>query len=335
MSDDALAGIELVPRHDLLAEPVEAWFPLRPGERPLVAPGEAVVRGAQLAELRRELRTEVLSGSPGEEAEPGMTWEAGPGGRRLPDGSDRGELLFRSRNRWRVGTGDPADPLEAPMAGIVRDVKPGAGLTLRSPARAILGTDVLAGPSSGRLQVLAARSGHLRASEIDVGSSGAIIVAGMHIDAEAITRARAVGVRGIVVAGLGVTERREVTASERRGRAGVHGLPPFAILVLEGAIGRPIASPVMAMLEAIEGRSVAIIGRPAGLVIEDADVHLPAPRPGHVRVVAGPLAGTEGRWAGLAGPRAFEGGVVLEAGFVAMAGRPPIAVPLGDLERFA
>jgi hypothetical protein len=157
---------------------------------------------------------------------------------------------------------------------------------------------------------------------------------GAHIDAEAITRARAVGVRGIVVAALGVKERRDVLASERRGQAAVHGLPPFAILVLDGAGRHSIASPVMAVLERLAGRTVAIVGDPPCLVIDDSGVELPPPEPDLVRVVAGPLAGAEGRWAGLAGPHRFPGGVLLEAGWVRFAGRPPIAIPIGELERF-
>ncbi len=328
-------GFELVRLRTLMASPIEAWFPLRPGDRPLVAPGEAVVRGAPLAERLRHPRTEVVAGPAGSVVEPGTWWVATPGRRMGSDRAERGELLFRSGGRWRIGAGDPAEALEAPFAGIVRDVRPGQGLTLRTPARGLLGADALGGPSTGRLQVLTPRDGHLRASEIDVGGAGAILVAGSHIDAEAITRARAVGVRGIVVSGLGVKERREVLASERRARAGAHGLPPFAVLVLEGAIGRPIASSIMAVIEALEGRTVAIIEEPACLVIEAPEIELPEPDADLVRVTAGPLAGLEGSWAGLAGPHRFSGGVLLEAGFVRIGGRTPVAVPLGDLERFA
>jgi hypothetical protein len=149
-----------------------------------------------------------------------------------------------------------------------------------------------------------------------------------------LTRARAVGVRGVVVAALGVKERRDFLASERRGRAAVHGLPPFAILVLDCAAGRPIASPVMDILRALDGRMVAIVGDPPCLVISDATAQLPRPPADLVWVRSGPLVGAEGRWAGLAGPRRFAGGVILESGFVRFGDRPPVAVPLGDLERF-
>jgi hypothetical protein len=330
------AGLSLVHVRPILIGPVETTFALRPGDRPRVAHGEAVVRGAPLADRLRDPRTAVVAGPvEADAAIPGDEWLPPPTRRHGEPVPDRGELLFQSGGRWRIGTGDHLEPLEAPFAGIVRDVRPGTGIGLRSPTRALLGREVLAGPSSGRLEIIAGRDGEVRASEIDVSGAGAILVVGAHVDAEAITRARAVGVRGIVVAALGVKERRDVLASERRSQAAVHSLPPFAILVLDGAVRRPIASPVMAVLEQLAGRTVAIVDNPACLVIDDPDVELPVPEPDLVRVLAGPLAGAEGRWAGLAGPHRFPGGVVLEAGYVRFAGRPAIAVPIGDLERFS
>jgi hypothetical protein len=332
---DVAAGLLLVRARPVLVGPVEATFAIRPGDRPRVAHGEAVVRGAPLADRLRDPRTEVVAGAVDPEAAvPGTQWASAAVHRHGDPLPERGELLFRSGGRWRIGTGDHQEPFEAPFSGIVREVLPGTAIGLRSPARALLGREVLAGPSSGRIEIIAGRDGEVRASEIDVGGAGAILVVGAHIDAEAITRARAVGVRGIVVAALGVKERRDVLASERRGQAAVHGLPPFAILVLDGAARRPIASPIMAVLEAVAGRTGAIVEDPPCLVIDDHDLELPAPEADLVRVLAGPLAGAEGRWDGLAGPHRFPGGVVLEAGFVRFAGRPAVAVPLGDLERF-
>jgi hypothetical protein len=329
------SGLALVRLRQIMATPIEAWFALRPGDRALVGTGEAVVRGAPLAERLKDLRTEVVDGPAGDGAEPGSWWTGSPSRRlRRHAPSAHGELLFRSGGRWRIASGDPWEPLEAPFGGIVREVRPGVSIAVQAPARGLLGVDVIGGPASGRLEIIAPRDGQVRASEINVGAAGGILVVGASIDAEAITRARAVGVRGIVVAGLGVKERREVLASERRGQAGVHGLPPFAILVLEGAIGRPIAAPIMDILEALEGRTVAIIDEPASLVIDDREVELSEPAAGLVRVVAGPLAGSEGEWVGLAGPHRYAGGVILEAGWVQLGGRDPVAVPLSDLERY-
>ena len=335
------AGIGLVPRREIVAGPIDAWFPLTPGDRAFVSVGQAVVRGAPLAERLREPRTVVVAGPGARDPErPGDRWTppgttAGSGQAGDKAEVPAGELLFRAGGRWRIAAADSSEPLDAPFPGIVREVRDGIGIRLESPAKGILGAEVLAGPTSGRLHIATGPDGELRASQVDVGVSGAILVAGARIDAEALTRARAVGVRGIIVAALGIKERHDFLASEKRGRAGVHGLPPFGILVLDGASRRPIASPVMALLQALEGRIVAIVAQPPCLVVDDPDLDLPLPRPDLVRVRSGPLAGAEGTWLGLAGPRRFPAGVTLEAGLVRFGERAPIAVPLGDLERFA
>ena len=330
----APVGLDLVRARAVMLDSVEAWFTLQPGDRPVPSEGEPVVRGSALAERLREARTEVDGGPASSDGEPGAWWSGTRARGRGANHVVEGELLFRSGGQWRIATGEPSEPLEAPFDGVVSEVRPGAGIRVRTALRGLASADALGGPSSGRLQVVATRDGRVRSSEIDVGGSGAILVAGSSIDAESITRARAVGVRGIIVAALGVKERREVVASERRARAGVHGLPPFAVLVLDGAISRPIATPIMAVLEAIEGRTVAIVSEPACLVFDDSGVELPTFAPDLVRVMAGPLAGVEGTWSGPAGPFRFAGGVIAEAGWVRFGSREPVAVPLGDLERF-
>jgi len=328
-------GLDLVARRRLLLSPVDAFFRLHPGDRSLVKEGEAVGRGQPILEHYQEPRTLVIPAQNGE-GQPVPGDRAAPMGSRTRDGEHLdGELLFRSGGRWRVAGGDRPEPLESPVAGVVHEVRPGAGVTIRSTANGIVGKAVLAGPSWGKLQLATGADGELRAQHVDVGMAGSIIVAGARMDAEALTRARAVGIRGVVVAALGIKEQRDFLASERRGRAAVHGLPPFGILVLDGASRRPIASPLMALFEAIEGGMVAIVGDPPVLVIDDPSILLPTALPDLVRVRSGPLAGAEGAWAGLAGPRRFPAGVTLEAAFVRFGGRPPVAIPLGDLERFA
>ena len=335
---DSLEGLELVTKRPLVVSPVDAFFGLQPGDRPLVKAGEAVGRGQPIVEHYRDPRTMVVAGAVGEDGVgvPGDRLAIAPG-RRPKDGEPTpgGELLFRSAGTWRVAGGDGPEPIEAPFAGVVHQVRPGTGVTVRSTATAIIGRSVLAGPTWGRLHVATGPDGEMRAQNVDVGAAGAIIVAGARIDAEALTRARAVGIRGVIVAALGIKEQRDFLASERRGRAAVHGLPSFGILVLDGAGRRPIASSMMALFEAVEGRTVAIVGSPPSLVIDEPIASLPMPPAGLVRVRSGPLAGAEGTWAGLAGPRRFPAGVTLEAAFVRFGGRPPVAIPIGDLERFA
>lgn len=330
--------LSVVARRELAMQPVDVYFALRPGDRALVQAGEAVSRGQAIIERYRDVRTIVSDVAPGgaEPAQPGQHHAEAVG--RSAKGGDPvtgGELLFKSGGRWRLAGGERPEPVEAPFAGVVKSVQPGAGVTLHTTSSAIHGRAVLAGPTSGRLQVVADADGDIRAQHVDVGMAGSIIVAGARMDAEALTRARAVGVRGIIVAALGMKEQRDFLASERRGLSAVHGLPPFGILILDGAARRPIASPLMAMFERLEGQVVAIVGSPPVVVVDDPSIELPVPPAGLLRVRSGPLAGAEGAWAGLAGPRRFPAGVTLEAAFVRFGERPPVAIPIGDLERFA
>lgn len=334
----ASAGLELVAVRELTRRPAKVLFPLRPGDRALVQEGEAVSRGQAIIERYRDVRTIVTDVLPGgsEPPQPGEH-HAETAGRaaRNGDPATGGELLFRSGGRWRLAGGERPEPIDAPFAGIVESVQPGAGVTLRTESSAVHGRAVLAGPTSGRLQIATDANGELRAQQVDVGMAGSIIVAGARMDAEALTRARAVGIRGIIVAALGMKEQRDFQASERRGLSAVHGLPPFGILVLDGAARRPIASPLMSIFERLEGHMVAIVANPAALIVDDPAIELPELPPDLLRVRSGPLAGAEGAWAGLAGPRRFPAGVTLEAAFVRFGDRPPVAVPIGDLERFA
>ena len=103
---------------------------------------------------------------------------------------------------------------------------------------------------------------------LDVGRAGAILVVDGRIDSEAIIRARATGVRGVVASGLAGKDLRDLVGSEARQRASLQPLAPFAVLILDGTARRPIAGPVAAILGALEGREAAIVIDPPMLVFE-------------------------------------------------------------------
>ena len=131
--------------------------------------------------------------------------------------------------------------------------------------------------------VTGAASGLGRAAALKLAKAGAdLYLADVNPGglAETAGEARAMGVRGIIVGALASKERRDFLASERRQRAALHRLPPFAVLVLEGALRRPLASPVAEVLAALVGREVAIVTDPPALAFEDTDVALPTPPPG-------------------------------------------------------
>lgn len=314
------ADLGLVSARRLIEAPAEFTFPLAPGDRALVAAGESVVAGAPIAERVRDplLLDRIVPSS----ADPR------PGAR-----TNEGELLFLWKDHWRVAGGEVTETFDSPVTGIVREVRPGSAIVIQARGRGLKAIVALGGPSRGRLHIAAGSDGELRSGGLDVGLAGTILVVGSRIDAETLTRARAMGVRGIVVGGLASKERRDFTASERRQRAALHRLAPYAVLVLEGATRRPLPSPVMDVLEALAGHEVAIVGDPPMLVFE-SEVDVPTPPADFVRVRGGPLGGREGTWAGLVGPRRFAGGVHLEAGSVRFADGSVTAVPLGDLERF-
>ncbi len=336
-------GLDLVARRPVLGRPVAIGFPLAPGDRPLVAPGDVVVAGASIADRVRDARiAEVPSGLPGDELKIGDRWVTAdtPVGRlRRAPGLAEGEVLFEHAGHWVVAGGDHVEPIETPVAGVVREVRPGVTIRIEAEGRAMPGIEALGDPTSGRLSLGGdrgdVRHGRLRSTSLDVGLAGTILVIGSRVDAEALTRARAMGVRGVVVSGLAGKERRDFLASERRQRAALHRLPPFAVLILDGVIRRPIAGPIAAILEALVGSTVAISVDPPALVFDAPDIDITVPPADHVRVRSGEHAGEEGRWAGLAGIRRFAGGTFLEAGWVVFGDDAPRPVPLADLERFA
>lgn len=333
-------GLVLVRQRQLtLAAPL-IRFPLAIGDRPLVRPGDAVTAGAPLAERMAEAslvdvgaRGALADATAGPEPSVGRAWRSGAW-TGAPDGPG-GELVAHVGGRWRMAVGTPLDALEAPAAGVVRDVRPGLGISLDVAGLALLGIESLGGPARGRLEIAAAGDGDARTGAIDVGRAGTILVFDARVDAETLSRSRAMGVRGIVVAALSDKDGRDFAASEARQRASLHRPSPFAVLVLDGALRRPIAEPALALMRAHAGREVGIAADPPCLLFGPDPAVLPELDPVHVRIAHGPWAGREGRWEGLAGLRRFRAGTHLEAGRVRFDDGTAAVVPLADLERFA
>jgi hypothetical protein len=341
-------GLQLVASRSVVEGPVEVRFALGPGDRSFVTAGEALVPGARIADRLRDPRlVDIGHGPEADTARPGDRWAPPSTGAgiqlRRGHGASTGELLYEVGGRGRMAAGEHPEQVDTPIGGVVHEVRPGIGIGVRAEGRIIRGVEALGDPTRGTL-ALGAEPGDgagpsgaglmLRPGSLDVGLAGTILVVGSRIDAEALTRARAMGLRGVVVSGLAGKERRDFLASEARQRASLHRLPPFAVLVLDGAARRRIASPVGAVLSALAGREVAIVTDPPALVFDEPSVEVPPARPDLVRIRAGERAGREGRWAGLAGLRRFAGGTFLEAGWVEIEGGARVAVPVSDLERF-
>ena len=334
----AAGWLAAIPSRTLVEPGLEARIVLAPGDRPLVEVGSVVAAGDPIVEAIRDRRVAEVTLLPGEGAAPavGGRW-APPTIRRRADAAHEGELLAPMpgrADRWRLATGEHRAQVPSPVSGEVSAIVLGGELRIRASGPAIRGAIAAGAAAHGPLELATDPFGELRPGGIDVGRAGSILVVGSRIDAEALTRARAMGVRGIVVAALPGKELRDFQASERRQRASLHPTPPFAVLALEGAVRRPIPSAMAAILEQAAGTTVSILVDPPALVFEAGVGELPAPDPDWVRIRGGAHAGLEGRVIGLAGPRRYGANVHLEAAWVAIEGEPPVDVPIGDLERF-
>jgi hypothetical protein len=330
------AWLQEIPTRSLIVHDVEVRLPLAPGDVALVGEGATVSPGQPLAEHLRDPRVVIVpTQDAGARLRAGDRWAADAGVGRRRGSPMEGELLATvpgDARRWRLVTGDQRDPIPSPVAGVVASVDGGSAIRIRAFGRAIQGVLAAGSPARGRLDLATDPFGDLRPGAIDVARAGAIVVVGARIDAEALTRARAMGVRGVVTASLAGKELRDLLASERRQQAALHPAPPFAVLVLDGPLRRPIAGPILGLLESLAGREVALVTDPPALVFDAPDVRVP-PVPGDwVRVRHGPNAGAEGRLLGPAGLRRFAAGVHLDAARVELDGAP-VDLPIADLER--
>lgn len=316
---------------------------IAPGDAVRVGVGESVALGAGLVERLRDPRldeepaegdgaaiAELRSG-----ARVSVRSAGGATRTRVPaPAPHEGELLVRRRGRWLVVRGEHVDVGVSPVAGTVVAIAPGRSIEIEAAGWRIPGTRVVGEPSCGPLAVAFDGALEGRATGLDVRLAGTIAVVGGRIDAETISRARAMGLRGLVVGSLAGRVARAVEASEARQRAALHPRPPFAVLVLDGELRRPIPGPLRELLEALAGRPVGIATDPPGLVVPDPLPPL-AVAADRVVVRAGPLVGVEGRLAGLAGLWRFRDGVqLLAARLVSDVGEEHV-VPIGDLVRFS
>ncbi len=327
-------GLELVPIRRLVSARPRVRLELRPGDRTLVVAGAHVRVGDLLAERVRDPRLVEVPGAraPNPVLTPG-TWVSAEAGRTVRGVVATGEVLYEHGGTRRLAAGTRPDLLYAPATGRVAAIEPGAGIVLELEGVAITAREMLGDPHHGRLVVLPEDADPRLA--LDVGLAGAIVVLPGRADAEVLARARAMGIHGAVIGSLSDRDRRDLAASEARQRAGLHRLAPFAVLVLDGFLRRPFSTSVRTALEALSGYDVGIVGRPPLLVAPAVPGGLPRPAPDRVRVRGGIESGNEGTWVGLAGPRRVRAGLSVECGIVVLDDGRTVALPIGEIERFA
>lgn len=229
------------------------------------------------------------------------------------------------------------EPILGHVRGEVTGVSPEA-IEVRVTGARVAGVGGSGGAVHGELRVAVHGPGdELRAGAIDVGTTGRILVGGSRASAETLTRARAMGVGGIVLGGVLDKELRDFEATQRRRReiGGERG--DLAILLLEGFGKVGLDPDLFSWFAAHEGHVASLFGGSAELYVYDAappPARRALPRPGD-RVLAHrrPYAGQSGELVrvlpGLhatpAATRARSGVVRFDDGLTAV-------VPLANLE---
>ena len=177
----------------------------------------------------------------------------------------------------------------------------------------------------------------LRAAAIDVGATGRIVVGGSRASAETLTRARAMGVSGIVLGGLLDKELRDFEATQQRRRRSGGAQGDFAIMLIEGYGKVGLDQALFAWFRANEGRMASLFGEAARLYVYDA--HPPPARRALARVgdrvIAHrrPHAGRPGELLRiLDGPYASASGIAARSGIVRFEDGVTAVVPLANLE---
>lgn len=180
----------------------------------------------------------------------------------------------------------------------------------------------------------------LRAAAIDVSATGRIVVGGSRASAETLTRARAMGVAGIVLGGVLDKELRDFVAIQRRRRdlGGIGGA--FGVLLVEGFGKVGLDPQVHAWFAAHEGHEASLFGEEHLLYVYDAGeppLRRALPEVGdRVVIHRRPF---QGRGAILVRvlerPHVMPSGIAVDAGLVRFADGRVATVPLANLEAVA
>ncbi len=333
---------ELVPLRRLIVPHPLCWFRLGIADRPLVRRGQHVSAGDPLLERVRDPRLAELPLPRGIETPEPLTPVQRPSG----DPTDTpvalhaegpGRVLHaEAGRRVRVAVGRVAESILTPVAGTVTVLEPGA-IGIRVEGTGIAGVVAHGDTVRGRLRLLVATpDAELRPSAVDVQGAGAILVAGAGLDVEALTRARATGVAGIVCGGIAGKDLATLAAADVRQRASLHPTSAFGVLVVDGYGRRPIPRAAWDWLVAAEGTEAGIVHDPPMLVVGPRVE--PPESTDDVRIAAGEALGAEGRLLGSAGQTRSPSGLyrpmarILVPG-VANASSIEHLVAFADLER--
>ncbi len=158
---------------------------------------------------------------------------------------------------------EPPRPVElfAYLDGMVTEVLPGQGVRVESTCAFVQGIFGIGGETWGPLVLgVASPEEDMTAAHFTSAHAGKIVVGGAFVGAEALARAKAVGVKGIVVGGMHDQDLRAllgydlgvaITGTETVG---------FTLVLTEGFGRIPMAHRTFELLRKLDGRKASISG---------------------------------------------------------------------------
>jgi len=191
----------------------------------------------------------------------------------------------------------PRVPVEvrAYLEGEVVEVLPGEGAVVEATAVFIQGIFGIGGEAFGTIRVACRRPDErLDASHLSPEFRGAIVIGGARMTAEAVAKAREIGVAALVSGGIDDADLRDIlgydlgvaiTGSERIG---------LTCIVTEGFGDIAMAARTHALLVAQEGRAASVNGATqirAGVMRPEILVPMAAGGDGDAAIAGGPAAG--------------------------------------------
>jgi hypothetical protein len=229
------------------------------------------------------------------------------------------------------------EPIVGHLRGEIGSVTPEA-IEIRVAGALLTGVGGSGGAVHGELRVAVHEPGdELRASAIDTGTTGRILVGGSRASAETLTRARAMGVAGIVLGGVLDKELRDFEATQLRRREIGGAAGDFAVVLLEG-FGKVGLDPgLFDWFGQHSGRMASLFGEAGQLYVYDADpapARRALPRPGD-RIIAHrrPYAGLGGQLVRVIdGLHATAAGIAVRSAIVRFDDGLVAVVPLANLE---
>lgn len=229
--------------------------------------------------------------------------------------------------------------VHAGMRGRVTSVRPNWGATIETVGAIVQGVWGNGKEGHGVLKILAdSPQSMLTRENIEVGSQGAVVLAGQGMTLEALEFAKEMQVRGIIVGGLEASLLQTAMAV------------PFPIVVTEGWGTIPMSQVAFDVLKSNDGREVSLSGqvqtgweqmRPEVIVpllaseapSEEPATDLPLEEGTTVRLLRQPYAGITGTVVALpAAPRKLAAGMTFRGAEVELTTGERVFVPFANLE---